>query len=158
MVDLSGHSTWAKADLYEILQDLVEALFLLQAMSKSHEERIATIESTVLKTSEDRESDLPVQLQFIESLIAPLSESEVRQTLGVADRPFAVDSCKKLDLAVERAALELRCQSLNELIHWRKCFKRLEHFATPNALKQRMVDTLSVVNVQVHALSRSPEK
>ena len=43
VVDLSGHGTWANADLHEIIQDLVEALSPLQAMSKGHEERMATL-------------------------------------------------------------------------------------------------------------------
>ena len=45
VVDLSEHGTWANADLCEIIQDLVDALFPLQAMSDGHEERFATLEA-----------------------------------------------------------------------------------------------------------------
>ena len=44
LVDRSGHGTLANADLYEIIQDLVEALSPLQTVSKEHEERMATLE------------------------------------------------------------------------------------------------------------------
>ena len=39
VVDLSEHGTWANANLCEIIQDLVDALFPLQTMSEGHEER-----------------------------------------------------------------------------------------------------------------------
>ena len=43
VVDLSEHGTWAKANLCEVIQDLVDALFPLQAMSEGHEERLAAL-------------------------------------------------------------------------------------------------------------------
>ena len=55
-VDLSGHSTWANGDLYEIIQDLVEAVSHLQAIAKGHEVRMTTIVSSLLQTSQDRSS------------------------------------------------------------------------------------------------------
>ena len=66
-VDLSGHGTWANGDLLEIIQHLVEALSLLQAMSKGHEVRMATIVRALLQTSQDQESGVSERLQYLES-------------------------------------------------------------------------------------------
>ena len=43
VVDLSEHGTWANANLCEIIQDLVDALFPLQTMSEGYEERLAAL-------------------------------------------------------------------------------------------------------------------
>ena len=52
VLDLSGPSTWANADLCTVIQDLVEALSLLWVVPKGHEERLGNIESAMLKTSQ----------------------------------------------------------------------------------------------------------
>ena len=65
-MNLSGHGSWAHGVLYEIIQDLVEALSLLQTMPKGHEVRMATIVSAE-------------RLQSLESSVAALSESVARQ-------------------------------------------------------------------------------
>ena len=87
----SQSSIALEADLCEIIHDLVDAPFRLQTMSKGHEIRMATIESTVLKTSQDRALE---RLQSFETSIAALSESVARrQAVG---EPFAVGSCENL--------------------------------------------------------------
>ena len=55
VVDLSEHGTGANANLCEIIQDLVDALFPLQTMSEGHEERFAALEA-VQKTAKERAS------------------------------------------------------------------------------------------------------
>ena len=62
----------------EIIQGLGKALSLLQAMSKGHEDRMATFESAVLKTSQDRDSCVAERLQALESSVAASSESVAR--------------------------------------------------------------------------------
>ena len=56
VVDLSEHGTWANANLCEIIQDLVDALFPLQAMSDGHEQRFAAL-GAVQKTAKGGASD-----------------------------------------------------------------------------------------------------
>ena len=69
VVDHSGHGTWANGDLHQIIQDLVEALSPLQAISKGHE---------------------------VQPLVAALSESVARQqVLRVAARPCLVECLAK---------------------------------------------------------------
>ena len=76
-------------------------------MSKCHEERKATIESAVLKTSQDRDFHLPVQ--SIESSFAAFSESWLdRKRLTWQKSTIAVDSFENYDPVVERAAVQLR--------------------------------------------------
>ena len=56
VVDLSEHGTWANANLCEIIQDLVDALFPLQTISEGHEGHFAAVEA-VQKTAKERASE-----------------------------------------------------------------------------------------------------
>ena len=56
VVHLSEHGTWANANLCEIIQDLVDALFPLQTISEGHEGHFAALEA-VQKTAKERASE-----------------------------------------------------------------------------------------------------
>ena len=95
VVDLSGHSTWANGDIYEIIQDLVEALSHLQAMAKGHEVRLATTVRALLQTSQDRGSGVPERLQSLDASIVALSvplskrgARRLRRCLNVSEHRF----------------------------------------------------------------------
>ena len=91
VVDLSEHGTWANANLCEIIQILVDALFLLQTISEGHEDRFAALEA-VQKTAKERASGETQRTtdqtrEFTESLFENASQESGHQVLDSAERP-----------------------------------------------------------------------
>ena len=75
-VVLSGHSTWANADLQRIIRDVVSRC-PNSSLTKGHENRMATIESALLKTSQGRNSGVPEW-----SLLRPSLKETINCKLG----------------------------------------------------------------------------
>ena len=95
VVDLSEHGTWANANLCEIIQILVDALFPLQTISEGHEERFAALEA-VQKTAKERASEkqrtTEQTREFTESLFENASQESGHQVPDSAERPRRINA------------------------------------------------------------------
>ena len=114
VVGLRGHGTWAHGDLYETTQDLVEALSPLQAMSKGHEVRMATIVSALLRASQDRFSGVPERLQSLGSSVAArsLAWQNVHLLLQAWRNPVPL---------LKRGNARRLSSAASRHLHWRRC-------------------------------------
>ena len=96
VVDLCGHGTWANAELFEIIQELVDALSPLQTMSKGHEERFVALEA-VQETAQEQASGETQRTtdrtrEFTESLFENASQESGHQVPGSAERPRRINA------------------------------------------------------------------